>query len=114
MEDKARRPMQGDPRLVELMKAAVYDHDSARRIIAANPEVLDLRTGLGETALHYLAIENYADAVQLLIDLGARIDVSNDFGRSPLEEAVFAEARDAAEVLRRAGATAPQDAAASD
>jgi ankyrin repeat protein len=92
--------------LVELMKTAVHDPGRARQLVMSQPHVLDLRTGLGETALHYLAVENYADAVQLLIDLGAKVNVTNDFGKSPLEEAELAEATDAVTVLRRAGADA--------
>lgn len=97
---------QWDPLLVELMKTAVQDPERARQLVIGQPHVLDLRTGLGETALHYLAVENYADAVQLLIDLGAKVNVTNDFGKTPLEEAESAEAKDAVIVLRRAGADA--------
>jgi ankyrin repeat protein len=88
------------------MKAAVHDPARARHLVSEHPHVLHLRTGLGETALHYLAIENYADAVQLLIDLGASVRVSNEFGRTPLEEARLAGAEEAAAVLQRAGAEA--------
>jgi ankyrin repeat protein len=95
-----------DPLLVELMKAAVHDPARARLLVGQHPRALDLRTGLGETALHYLAIENYADAVQLLIDLGASVQVTNEFGRSPLEEARLVGAEEAVAVLQRAGAAA--------
>jgi ankyrin repeat protein len=93
-----------DPLLVELVKAAVFDPPRARQLVADHPNALDLRTRLGETALHYLAIENYVDAVQLLIDLGAQVNVTNEFGASALEEAELAGAADAAATLRRAGA----------
>ena len=95
---------QWDPLLVELMRAAVEDREQAHLLVKGHPHVLDLRTGLGETALHYLAIENYADAVQLLIDLGAQVNVTNEFGKSALAEAELAGATDAVAVLRRAGA----------
>ncbi len=97
---------QWDPLLVELMHAAVKDAERARQLVKTHPHVLDLRTGLGETALHYLAVENYSEAVQLLIDLGAVVNVTNDFGNTPL-----AEATDAVLVLKRAGAVAYQNAA---
>jgi ankyrin repeat protein len=98
---------QWDPLLVELMKAAVNDPIGARRLVESHPHVLDLRTGLGETALHYLAIENYAEAVQLLIDLGARANVANKFGATALGEAEMVNAAEAAAVfLRSAGADA--------
>ena len=103
---------QWDPLLVELMRAAVSDAERVRHLVKTNPHVLELRTGLGETALHYLAIENYAEAVQLLIDLGASFEVTNDFGNSVLAEAELAEATEAVAVLKRAGARAEPDAAA--
>ena len=65
-----------------------------------------MRTGIGETALHYLAVENYAEAVQLLIDLGASVRVGNDFGASALSEAIKVGATETVAVLRRAGAVA--------
>jgi ankyrin repeat protein len=95
-----------DPLLVELVSASVHDPERARQLVMSQPHVLDLRTGLGETALHYLAIENYADAVQLLIDLGAHVNVTNEFGKTPLEEAELVGSADAVSVLKRAGADA--------
>lgn len=88
------------------MQFAVSDPKLARKLVKDHPEVLNLRTGLGETALHYLAVENYADAVQLLIDLGANVNAKNEFGKSALEEAVQVEATETVQVLRRAGAVA--------
>ena len=93
-----------DSRLKELMEAAVYDEPRARELVEADPAILMLRSGLGETALHYLAVENYANAVQLLINLGAEVNVKNDFGNSALEEAIKVEATETIDVLRRAGA----------
>jgi hypothetical protein len=95
-----------DPLLVELLKAAVVDPARARQIVVQDPRVLDFRTGLGETALHYLAVENYAAAVELLIELGASVHVVNKFGSSPLAEAQLVGATETVEVLERAGATA--------
>jgi len=86
------------------MEFAVGNPKLARKLVKEHPDALNLRTGIGETALHYLAIENYADAVQLLIDLGADVNVKNEFGKSALEEAMQVEAKETVEVLRRAGA----------
>ena len=88
---------------MKLIKFAVAHPKLARKLVAEHPEVLSLRTGLGETALHYLAVENYADAVQLLIDLGADVNVRNNFGKSPLQEAVQVGAAQTVDVLCRAG-----------
>jgi ankyrin repeat protein len=93
-----------DPLLVELIQAAVYAPERACELVRQHPHALELRTGLGETALHYLSVENYADAVQLLIDLGADVRVTNDFGHTALEEARTVQADAAVDVLVRAGA----------
>lgn len=100
-----RRKGQWHPLLVKLMRFAVAHPKLARKLVAEHPEVLNLRTGLGETALHYLAVENYADAVQLLIELGAEVNVRNNFGKSALQEAIQVGATQTVEVLRLAGAT---------
>jgi ankyrin repeat protein len=94
-----------DPRLLELTQTAVHDPSRARQLVAEDPTVLELRTGIGETALHYLAVENYTDAVRLLIELGAAVNVRNEFGNSAIEEAIQIEAYETAAVLRAAGAT---------
>jgi hypothetical protein len=97
-----------DPRLTTLVDAAVEDPALAKPLVEADPTILDLRTGLGETALHFLAVENYAGGVQVLIDLGANVNVTNEFGATPVEEARIAGANEAVEVLVRAGALAPR------
>jgi hypothetical protein len=78
-----------DPRLEKLINAAVEDPELAKKIVEADPSILELRKELGETALHFLAVENYASGVQVLIDLGASVHVVNEFGSSPLDEAEF-------------------------
>ncbi len=93
------------PLLTKLMRFAVYDPKLAQKLVREHPYVLELRTGIGETALHYLTVENYADAVQLLIDLGAEVNVKNEFGNSALKEAIQVEAKETVDVLKKAGAT---------
>lgn len=97
-----------DPRLTALVDAAVEDPALAKQLVEADPTILVLRTGLGETALHFLAVENYASGVQVLIDLGADVNVTNQFGATPVEEARMSGANEAVEVLLRAGAVAPR------
>ena len=94
------------PLLVKLITFSVRSPKLARKLVEQHPEVLSLRTGLGETALHYLAVENQSAAVQLLIDLGAEVRVENMFGRSAIQEAMQVEAVETVEVLRKAGAKA--------
>ncbi len=101
-----RRKGQWHPLLVKLVQFSVQNPKLARKLVKDHPEVLSLRTGLGETALHYLAIENYANAVKLLIELGAAVNVQNAFGKSALEEAIQVEASETVVVLQHAGAVA--------
>jgi len=42
--------------------------------------VISLKNGIGETALHWLAVENDLDAVKWLSDHGADLNSKNDFG----------------------------------
>src|SRR5690242_17230743 len=99
-----------DPQLGELVDAAVLDPTLARKLVEADPTLLDRRNSLGETALHFLAVENYGGGVQTLIDLGASVHVTNQFGATPLEEAMSIDAADAVAVLIRAGAAPPNPA----
>src|SRR5258706_15449938 len=92
------------PLYKKLTEFAVCRPKLARKLVKDHPEVLNLRNSLGETALHYLAVENRADAVQLLIDLGADVNVGTHFGRTALQEARIVKARETIEVLERAGA----------
>ena len=109
-----RRKGSWHPLLVKLMQFAVRRPKLARKLVKEHPEVLTLRTGLGETALHYLAVENYAEAVQLLIDLGADVNVRNKFGATALEEAMQVEAKETVQVLRRAGAVTGTEKSVAD
>jgi ankyrin repeat protein len=109
MREDTGKPTRRDPLLYEFMEAAVHDPERARRLVRSDPHVLNLRTGLGETALHYLAVENHADAVQLLIDFGADVNVVNDFGASPLHEASQVKATATVLVLKNAGAVAGRE-----
>ena len=80
----SRKKPSWDPHLVRFVRAAVKDHEEATEIARANPEVLNLRTFEGETALHHLAIDGYLESVKLLIELGADVQVVNKRGESVL------------------------------
>lgn len=68
--------------------AAAFDSPGAlRALVNAEPNLLTERTGLGETPLHYLAVENQYEAVQLLIARGASVNTVNDCGSTPLSDA---------------------------
>lgn len=70
----------------EFHRACCDNHELALAMLSAEPRLLDVRSGLGETALHDCAIENELHAVRLLLRLGADPDSKNTFGQSPLQE----------------------------
>ncbi len=76
-----------------LIDAAISDHDRARVVFSERPEVLKHHEYGGETALHYLAVENHAAAVQFLLSMGVSANSQGRFGESPLQEAVLIHAR---------------------
>lgn len=78
----AERP--GARRLVD----ACFDSLAAvATLLDAEPALLFARDGLGETALHYLAVEDQLEAVKWLFARGATLDTVSDVQGSPLSEA---------------------------
>src|SRR5688500_9583362 len=72
----------------QLISAFCSSVDEGKRVLEAEPALMNERTGLGETVLHYLAVENQLAAVKALLEeKGADINTLNDFGNSPLFEA---------------------------
>ncbi len=57
------------------------------KLVRAEPQLLEARTELGETPLHYLVVENQLRAVRLLADAGAAVNTVNAFGATALAEA---------------------------
>lgn len=70
-----------------LLRAAFESPDSMRPLLRRNPELIEARTGLGETALHYLAVENQLRTVILLVEAGAQVNTLSSCGGTPLSEA---------------------------
>lgn len=63
-------------------RGAIYagDFQYAENMLAQNPELISLENGLGETVLHFLAVENDLKGVAWLFAKGALLDVKNKFG----------------------------------
>ena len=57
------------------------------------------RTGIGETMLHWYAIEGTSDVLQKLIDLGFKVNAQNNFGNTPIMECSQLKLWDNARVL---------------
>jgi ankyrin repeat protein len=87
-----------------LLDAAVHDHPAARLLIQQDPAVLDAKDGLGETALHYLAVEGFLEAVQFLAEAGADVNAPNKFGDSALTDAAVLGNAEMVKLLLRLGA----------
>jgi hypothetical protein len=62
------------------------DHELARQMLAADPGLRDIRSGLGETVLHDSAIENGIEAVRFCLAHSFDPDPRNQFGNSALQE----------------------------
>ena len=73
--------MSAEPIWYEFVNA-VYakDYELAERLLSATPQLLTLCSGIGETALHYLAVEDNIEGVSWLHSKGATINTYNKFG----------------------------------
>lgn len=64
--------------------------DDGLELLEAEPQLLNARTGIGETPLHYLAVENHLEAIKVLVERkNAEVNTLNDCGGSPLSEAAW-------------------------
>ena len=72
---------------------AVYAHDFAlaEQLLRDQPSLLHLTNGLGETVLHFLAVENDQEGVSWLHAKGADLDTKNSFGTPALFEVASLE-----------------------
>ena len=64
------------------LRNAVYSHDfdSAAKIIGQDPAILSATNSIGETVLHFIAVENDIEGVAWLHSKGADINTRNEFG----------------------------------
>lgn len=61
-------------------------YDIANKLLKKDPGLIISRNGIGETVLHYLAVENDRDGVAWLHDKGADLNTKNKFGNPLLFE----------------------------
>jgi ankyrin repeat protein len=75
---------------------AVYSQDFSRadEMLKANPALLRMVNSLGETVLHYLAVENDVEGVAWLYARGSDLNTRNDFGTPVLFEVALLEYKD--------------------
>ena len=70
-----------------LIAAFFESVDDGLQLLKAEPDLISARDGLGETPLHYLAVENKLSAVRALVEHGAEVNTINECGGTPLSEA---------------------------
>lgn len=70
-----------------LIAAFLESVDAGLRLLKAEPDLIRARDGLGETPLHYLAVENDLASVRALVEHGAQVNTLNECGGTPLSEA---------------------------
>jgi ankyrin repeat protein len=95
-----------DKDLMALIDAAVDDQPAALEMLKAKPDLIRRRNRLEETALHFLAVENFPKGVAFLCHHGAEVD-SVDFSKAtPLLHAAALGYEEVVRVLLAHGANA--------
>lgn len=74
--------------LEELIDSSVNDRPRARALLNQHPELRDARYLHGETALHFIAVEGFGEALEFLAEEGFDLEATNEFGNTALVEAV--------------------------
>lgn len=83
-----------DPRWYQLRDAVLERrHDDAAALVEQDPGLLSLNNGIGETVLHFLAVENDLEGVAWLHARGADLHTKNKFGTPALFEVAQLEYR---------------------
>jgi ankyrin repeat protein len=70
-----------------MIAAGFESRDALLKLINTEPQLMVELTGLGETPLHYLTVENQVEAVRLLVEKGASVNTLNECGETPLSAA---------------------------
>jgi hypothetical protein len=77
----------GESTLCSFIEALRTDLQTAKKMLDSDPSLLSLRDPCGETALHYLAIEDELEAVSWLISMGAEVNPRSQEDETPLSDA---------------------------
>lgn len=76
-----------DPRFYRLLYVAWSNLELAATLVKAEPSIVEARNSIGETAFHFLVVENAQEAVEWLLKHGSNINAKNAFGETPLMNA---------------------------
>jgi hypothetical protein len=93
-----------DPLFYTFRDSVRTNPKAAEEMLARNSNLVRLSNGIGETALHFLAVEDCLDEVEWLIEHGATVDTLNDFKQTPLMEVASAGRVDMCKLLVSHGA----------
>jgi len=87
-KQKVKKPeITKDGKFYELRNAAYANLPEARRLIQEDPPIVSAKNSIGETALHFLVVENLLEAVEFLAQHGSDVNNLNNFGTSAIVEA---------------------------
>ena len=95
-----------DQDLIALIDSSVLDQKKADELLQRSPDLLKRRNRLQETALHFLAIEDYPVGIENLCGKGAEVDPRDFTGGTPLLHAATLGNETVVEVLLAHGADA--------
>ena len=88
----------------EFIDAVVRDQQRAAMLLADHPDLLNARWLWGETVLHFLAVEGFANGVRFLAEHGAGVNAVDSSGEPPLISVVVLGHVEIAEMLLHHGA----------
>lgn len=80
------------------------DFADAEKLLSAEPGLTDRRNGIGETVLHYVAVEGDMEGVAWLHAHGFDLDTANKFGTPLAFEVALTKNRDLLKWLHAQGA----------
>lgn len=71
----------------KLLNTVLENLDSSEKLLKEEPDLINEINSIGETAFHYLVVENKLSEVKWLYNKGSKIKTTNEFGNTPLSEA---------------------------
>ena len=87
-----------------LISACFQSLGEARELVEADPDCIRYQSTLGETAFHYVIVENRLDLAEFLLAAGSEINKADHYGATPLMHAVMLDHRDLIKWLIERGA----------
>lgn len=72
----------------ELLEACFADLEQTQSLLERCPDLVHCRDTVGETAFHYVVVEDRIDLAELLLAAGSDLNTQTRFGSTPLMDAV--------------------------